>query len=200
MADLLQLCALAACRIAAYAKIMIKTMRIAIALSAALVPFAVQAAAPAANPIIALPLQPVVEEDKRACSAKTASGLGYSVLKDATGPKPGKGDFVLVNYIGYLATGGQTFDQNMGAPLRADQVIPGFSEGLGMMPRGATYRFCIPSALGYGAAGAGGAIPANADLVFQVELLDSKTPAEVDALRAQAATAGGAQGAATPQR
>ena len=67
-------------------------------------------------------------------------------------------------------------------------VIPGFSEGLKMMPLGATYRFCIPAALGYGAKPAG-QIPANSDLVFQVELLDAKTEAEVEAMRRQ----GGAQ-------
>lgn len=178
---------------------MTSTLRIAAGLCAVLLPLGAQAAtpaAPAADPVIALPLQPVVGADKRTCAAKAPSGLGYSVLKNATGPKAAKGDYVLVNYIGYLAATGKVFDQNMTTPFRSDQVIPGFSEGLGMMPRGATYRFCIPAALGYGATGAGADIPANADLVFQVELLDSKTVAEVEAMRAQA---GGAGGPGAPQ-
>ncbi|MEO0033576.1 MAG: hypothetical protein RIS94_3334 [Pseudomonadota bacterium] len=169
-------------------------LRLVAGLSLALVPIAAQAAAPATDAIIALPLQPIVGADHRACAVKTASGLGYSVLKDATGPKAAKGDYVLVNYIGYLAATGKVFDQNMTTPFRSDQVIPGFSEGLGMMPRGATYRFCIPAALGYGAQGAGAEIPANSDLVFQVELLDSRTAAEVEAMqKAQGAPAGAPQ-------
>jgi FKBP-type peptidyl-prolyl cis-trans isomerase FkpA len=138
--------------------------------------------APAAG-IIKLPLQPQVGPELRSCSAKTASGLGYAVLRQATGPKPGKSDFVLIGYIGYLATTGQVFDQNQGTPLSLDSVIPGFAEGLQLMPRGSVYRLCVPAALGYGATGAGDAVPANSDLVFQIELIDSKTAAEVDAMR-----------------
>jgi len=136
-----------------------------------------------AGNIIKVPLQPQVGTDLRACSGKTASGLGYSALREGTGPKPGKGDFVLIGYIGYLATNGQVFDQNPGTPLSLDSVIPGFAEGLQLMPRGSVYRLCVPAALGYGATGAGEAIPANSDLVFQIELIDSKTAAEVDAMR-----------------
>jgi FKBP-type peptidyl-prolyl cis-trans isomerase FkpA len=179
--------------------------RIAPALSLLALPVtALAVPAPAAAPaaIIKLPLQPVVGADMRACSARTASGLGYSVLRDATGPKPGKTDFVLIGYIGYLASNGAVFDQNQGTPLSIDAVIPGFSEGLQLMPRGSIYRLCVPAALGYGAKGAGDAIPANADLVFQIELIDSKTAAEVAALR-QAQEAGAPQPAApqpaTPQ-
>jgi len=133
--------------------------------------------------IIKLPLQPVVSADLRGCSARTASGLGYTVLRDGNGPKPGKSDFVLISYIGYLTTTGQVFDQNQGTPLSLDSVIPGFTEGLQLMPRGSVWRLCVPAALGYGAAGAGEAIPANSDLVFQIELIDSKTAAEVEAMR-----------------
>ena len=128
--------------------------------------------------------------DLRACTAKTASGLGFAALREGTGPTPGKTDFVLVGYIGYLAATGQVFDQNQGAPMSLESVIPGFAEGVQLMPRGSIYRLCVPAALGYGATGAGDAIPANSDLVFQIELIDSKTAAEVDAMRkAQAASA-----------
>lgn len=157
-------------------------------------------AAPVASgvsPIIPLPLRPIVPVAQRACAAKTASGLGYTALKTGTGPKAGASDFVLINYIGYLAADGSTFDQAMTAPLNLEGVIPGFAEGIGMMPRGSVYRLCIPAALGYGAQ-ASGPIPANSNLVFQIELLDSKTAAEVQALQqqAQAAQAGQQAGAA----
>jgi FKBP-type peptidyl-prolyl cis-trans isomerase FkpA len=147
---------------------------------------ALLAAATAATPdprIIPLPLNPVIPAAQRSCEAKTASGLGYTALRAATGAKPVAGDVVLINYIGYLAAGGQTFDQAMRAPLPVDEVVPGFSEGLKLIPTGAIYRLCIPASLGYGARAAG-EIPANSDLVFQVEVLDKKTMAEIQAMQA----------------
>ncbi len=159
--------------------------------------------APPAPGIIPLPLQPVVPAAQRTCTARTASGLGYSELRAATGPKAGATDYVLIDYIGYLAADGAVFDQNTRTPMKVDGVIPGFSEGLQLMPRGAVWRFCIPAALGYGKAGAG-PIPADANLVFQVELLDSRTAAEVEAMQraasgpAGSATDGGAAAGATP--
>lgn len=123
--------------------------------------------------IIPLPLQPVVPAAQRSCSTRTASGLGYTMLRPAAGAKPGASDLVLVNYIGYLAATGVVFDQGMRAALSVDGVIPGFSEGLRLMSSTSIARFCIPAALGYGAR-ATGPIPANADLVFQVELIDHK--------------------------
>lgn len=133
-----------------------------------------------------MPLNPVVPVAQRQCAAKTASGLGTRVLKAATGPTPGRSDFVLVNYIGYLAASGTVFDQNVSQVFSAGAVIKGFSEGLLLMSKGSTWRFCIPAALGYGDKGTG-PIPANSDLVFQVELVDFKTEAEVTAMRSQAA-------------
>ncbi len=146
------------------------------------------ASAAVVDPIIALPLRPIVPAAQRNCTAKSTSGLGYSVLKAADGPKVGATDYVLVDYIGYLTATGAVFDQNQRAPLNVENVIPGFSEGLQMMPRGSVYRFCIPAAIGYGAQ-ASGPIPANSDLVFQVQLLDSKTVAEVAAMQKQAPAA-----------
>ena len=145
------------------------------------------APAPAAGAeILPVPLNPVVPAAQRQCSAKTASGLGTMVLKAATGAKPTSGDYVLVTYIGYLAADGKVFDQNVTQAFSAGGVIKGFSEGLQLMSKGSVWRFCIPAALGYGAHGTG-PIPANADLVFQVELVDFKSEAEVEAIRAQAA-------------
>lgn len=147
---------------------------------------ALLAAATAATPdprIIPLPLNPIIPAAQRSCEAKTASGLGYTALRAATGAKPAAGDVVLINYIGYLAAGGQTFDQAMRAPLPVDEVVPGFSEGLKLIPTGAIYRLCIPASQGYGARAAG-EIPANSDLVFQVEVLDKKTMVEIQAMQA----------------
>ncbi|MFM6828791.1 MAG: FKBP-type peptidyl-prolyl cis-trans isomerase, partial [Novosphingobium sp.] len=95
-------------------------------------------------------------------------------LKPADATKPAKSDIVLVNYIGYLAATGAVFDQGMQAAFPVEGVIPGFSEGLQLMAKGSTWRFCVPAALGYGAE-VSGPIPANSDLVFQVELVDFKT-------------------------
>lgn len=154
-----------------------------------------KAAAPATpnNAIIPLPLNPVLPAGQRLCSAKAADGLGYTMLRPATGPRPAEADYVLVNYIGYLASTGQVFDQSTQATFPVGGVIPGFSKGLQMMSKTAIARFCIPAAQGYGDQ-ASGPIPANSDLVFQVELLDFKTAAEVEAMR----KARGAGESATP--
>lgn len=131
--------------------------------------------------IIALPLTPVVPAAQRVCAARTPSGLGYTMLRAAPGAKPASSDVALVNYIGYLAATGAVFDQGMRSPLPVDGVIPGFSQGLQMMAKSGVMRFCIPAAMGYGAR-ASGPIPANSDLVFQVELVDYKTAAEVESM------------------
>ncbi len=125
-------------------------------------------AAKASN-IIPVPLKQIIPADQRTCTAKTASGLGYQELRAGTGARPKASDQVTVNYIGYLAADGSVFDQGENASFGVGGVIEGFAEGLQLMPKGSIYRFCIPSALGYGERGAG-PIPANSDLVFQVEL------------------------------
>ena len=132
--------------------------------------------------IIALPLTPTLPAGQRLCAAKTASGLGYTMLRPAAGTTPAEADVVLVNYIGYLAATGIVFDQAVQAAFPVNGVIPGFSKGLQMMAKTGIARFCIPAAMGYGAQGSG-PIPANSDLVFQVELVDYKTAAEVEAMR-----------------
>ena len=132
--------------------------------------------------IIPLPLEPVVPAAQRACANRTPSGLGYTMLRPASGPKPAASDTVLINYIGYLAGTGAVFDQAMRSPLPVGDVIPGFSQGLQMIAKTGVVRLCIPSAMGYGAR-AQGPIPANSDLVFQVELLDFKTAAEMEEMR-----------------
>jgi FKBP-type peptidyl-prolyl cis-trans isomerase FkpA len=138
--------------------------------------------ATADNSIIALPLTPIVPAAQRSCAARTPSGLGYTMLRPAAGPKPAADATVLVNYIGYLGATGAVFDQGMQTAMPVGEVIPGFSQGLQMAGRGGIVRLCIPAALGYGAQ-ASGPIPANADLVFQVEVVDFKTAAEMNELR-----------------
>lgn len=143
---------------------------------------------------IVLPLVPIVGPALRTCTSKTATGLGTLNLKPAQAAKPAKTDIVLVNYIGYLAATGAVFDQSMQAAFPVDGVIPGFSEGLQLMPKGSTWRICVPAAQGYGPQPSG-PIPANSDLVFQVELVDFKTAAEVEAMRTAQGAPQEAQGA-----
>lgn len=167
-------------------------------LSLAIAPLPAAAAAPAATTdIIALPLNPILPAGQRLCAAKTEAGLGYTMLRPATGPKPTEADFVLVNYIGYLAATGAVFDQGMQAAFPVSGVIPGFSKGLQMIAKTGIARICIPAAMGYGGQ-ASGPIPANSDLVFQVELVDYKTAAEVEAMRK--ANQDGAAGAPAPSQ
>lgn len=152
----------------------------------------------ASSAIIALPLTPIVPKGQRLCSARTPTGLGYTTLRPGSGAKPTQGDVSLVNYIGYLATTGAVFDQGKRSPLPVNGVIPGFSQGLQMLARTGVARFCIPAAMGYGSQ-ASGPIPANSDLVFQVELLDFKTTAQVESINKAQATEAPAQKDAVPQ-
>jgi hypothetical protein len=107
----------------------------------------------------------------------TASGLQYRVIEEGEGPSPEPSAIALIDYTGKLEDG-TVFDSTEGkqpAPLPVNGSIPGFSEGLQLMSKGATYRFRIPPDLAYGAAGAGGVIPPNATLEFDVTLRDFKT-------------------------
>ena len=107
----------------------------------------------------------------------TATGLQYKVLNEGTGRRPGVRDTVEVHYTGTL-TDGTKFDssrdrgQTIEFPLNG--VIAGWTEGVQLMKEGARYEFVIPSELGYGARGAGGVIPPNATLIFDVELIAVK--------------------------
>ncbi|MEO5622214.1 MAG: FKBP-type peptidyl-prolyl cis-trans isomerase [Dokdonella sp.] len=105
----------------------------------------------------------------------TPSGLQYMVLRQGNGARPKPGERVRVNYVGTLTDGTKfdsSYDRGQPAEFGLNQVIPGWSEGVGMMPVGAKYRFWIPGNLGYGEKGGGdGVIGPNATLVFDVELL-----------------------------
>ena len=107
----------------------------------------------------------------------TASGLQYWDIVVGTGATAMPGNPVKVHYSGFL-TNGQKFDSSrdrgepFSFPLGAGQVIKGWDEGVAGMKVGGQRQLRIPPALGYGAAGAGGAIPPNATLIFDVELLE----------------------------
>ena len=106
----------------------------------------------------------------------TPSGLKYTILKAGKGATPKPGQEVFVHYTGTL-TNGKKFDssRDKGQPFSfkvgAGQVIPGWDEALSTMKVGERRQLTIPPKLGYGAAGAGGVIPPNATLIFDVELL-----------------------------
>lgn len=109
----------------------------------------------------------------------TPSGLKYVELKEGTGATPQSGQTVEVHYVGTLEDGtkfdssrdrGQPFSFKIGV----GQVIKGWDEGLSTMKVGGRRQLIIPSELGYGSRGAGGVIPPNATLLFDVELLGVK--------------------------
>jgi FKBP-type peptidyl-prolyl cis-trans isomerase len=110
---------------------------------------------------------------------ETASGLRYQILQKGEGKKATKGAEVSVHYKGQLLDGTvfdssykrkQPIDFNVGV----GQVIAGWDEGIQLLQVGDKARFIIPSNLAYGAAGAGGVIPPNATLIFDVELMNVK--------------------------
>jgi len=106
----------------------------------------------------------------------TASGLIIEEVIVGAGAEASAGKTVSVHYTGWL-TDGTKFDSSkdrgdpFGFPLGGGRVIKGWDEGVQGMKIGGTRKLTIPSALGYGARGAGGVIPPNATLVFEVELL-----------------------------
>lgn len=110
---------------------------------------------------------------------KTSSGLRYQILQKGNGTQATKGVTVSVHYKGQL-TDGTVFDSSykrkepIEFKLGMGQVIAGWDEGISLLRVGDKARFVIPSNLGYGNRGAGGAIPPNANLIFDVELVDIK--------------------------
>ncbi len=125
----------------------------------------------------------LLEDDSMATDANaeenvvtTDSGLQYVVIAEGDGAQPQSGQRVFVHYVGTLEDGtkfdssrdrGRPFDFTVGR----GQVIKGWDEGVGDMKVGDRRKLIIPPELGYGARGAGGVIPPNATLIFDVELL-----------------------------
>ena len=116
-----------------------------------------------------------IDKDAPKSFTTTPSGLKYRVLRKAEGSTPKATSTVKVNYHGWL-DGGKEFDssykrgQAISFPLNG--VIKGWTEGMQVVPQGGMIELEIPAALGYGAQGAGGAVPPNATLHFLVELLE----------------------------
>jgi FKBP-type peptidyl-prolyl cis-trans isomerase len=108
---------------------------------------------------------------------KTASGLRYKIIQKGNGKQAEKGKTVSVHYSGSLENG-VVFDssykrkQPIDFPLGKGHVIEGWDEGIQLLQVGDKARFVIPSFLGYGSRGAGGVIPPDATLIFDVELMD----------------------------
>jgi FKBP-type peptidyl-prolyl cis-trans isomerase FkpA len=106
----------------------------------------------------------------------TGSGLQYEDLVEGTGTMAKSGDSVQVHYTGWL-TDGTKFDSSLDRrspfsfKVGKGMVIKGWDEGVAGMKIGGKRKLTIPAELGYGSRGAGGVIPANATLVFEVELL-----------------------------
>lgn len=135
-------------------------------------------------------------EELKKTGTKTETGLIFNITEKGTGKKPAKGATVFVNYAGYLDNGAlfDTCEEDIAvtygildtqrAQMQAYRPIPleygvpgntiaGFSEGVGKMSIGDKATLFIPSYLAYGERGAGGIIPPNADIIFEIELLEA---------------------------
>lgn len=122
----------------------------------------------------------LAENAKKEGVKTTESGLQYQVITEGKGAKPSADSMVRVHYKGTLLDGetfDSSYDRNEPAVFSLQQVVPGWQEGIALMPVGSKYRFWIPSELGYGEKGTpGGPIGPNAVLVFEVELQDIVQP------------------------
>lgn len=119
-------------------------------------------------------------DDLKAGMQVTPSGLYYKITKTTDGIAPQRGDEVAVHYAGKLVDGTEfdsSFKRNqpIDIPIGVGQVIKGWDEGIMLLKEGEAATLLIPSDLGYGSAGAGGVIPPNAWLIFDVELVSVKS-------------------------
>jgi FKBP-type peptidyl-prolyl cis-trans isomerase len=115
------------------------------------------------------------DNKKRPEVKETASGLQYEVIKLGTGPMPKDTNTVKVHYTGSLINGTKfESSRDRGEPVEfpLNRVIPGWTEGLQLMPVGSQFKFVIPYNLAYGTQGSPPTIPGGATLVFDVELLE----------------------------
>jgi FKBP-type peptidyl-prolyl cis-trans isomerase len=122
----------------------------------------------------------LAETEKKPGVQKTASGLLYEIVKAGDGPKPASTDTVSVHYRGTLIDGKEfdsSYKRDQPATFPVNKVITGWHEALQLMTVGSKWKLYIPSDLAYGPQGAaGGAIPPNAVLLFEVELLSIEKP------------------------
>jgi peptidylprolyl isomerase len=126
---------------------------------------------------------PTVAPAQSGKTMTTASGLKITDIKVGTGPSPQRGQTAVVHYTGWLYKNGaksakfdSSVDRNepFAFPVGMGRVIPGSDEGVASMKVGGMRTLIIPPQLAYGASGAGGVIPPNATLIFDIELLGAK--------------------------
>lgn len=145
--------------------------------------------------VLLLPAAHAAHAAEAVPAAAAARQVEVVTLAPGQGATPAANDWVLISYKGTLADG-TVFDQRDSMPMSLENVVPGFAQGLVRMQRGGRYRLSIPWELGYGEE-ARGPIPARADLTFEIDLIDFKTNAEVEAMvgqmRAQQAAPAGDQ-------
>jgi peptidylprolyl isomerase len=117
---------------------------------------------------------------RRMAMTTTSTGLSYEDTLEGQGASPTNGQTCVMHYTGWLwvdGKKGEKFDSSLDRgrpfnfPIGAGRVIKGWDEGVASMKIGGKRTLLIPAALGYGASGAGGVIPPNATLLFEVELL-----------------------------
>jgi FKBP-type peptidyl-prolyl cis-trans isomerase FklB len=119
----------------------------------------------------------LAENGKKEGVVTRPSGLQYKVLNEGKGKSPKETSTVTVNYVGRLLDGTEfdsSFKRGEPATFPLGGMIRGWIEGVPLMKEGAKYEFYIPPSLGWGENGAGGVIPPNATVIFQVELISFK--------------------------
>jgi len=115
-------------------------------------------------------MEEYIEQNNITLTRTTPNGVGVVIDVQGT-DTPASNATVRVNYRGLL-TNGSEFDANNNITFSLARVIAGWTEGIPEFGRGGSGTLFIPSELGYGAAGSGNRIPPNADLIFEVDLLD----------------------------
>jgi len=115
-------------------------------------------------------MEDYIEQNNITLTRTTANGVGVVIDIQGTDTPPSSAT-VRVNYRGYL-TNNNEFDANNNISFSLRQVIAGWTEGIPEFGRGGSGTLFIPSELGYGSRGSGNSIPPNADLIFEVDLLD----------------------------
>jgi len=123
-----------------------------------------------------------LEKNKKMDGVRTTdSGLQYKIIKEGNGPSPKKTDIVTVHYRGTLIDGTEfdsSYARKQPAEFGVTQVIPGWTEALQIMKVGSKWELFIPAELAYGERSPSPAIPPNSLLIFDVELLGIKDPAD----------------------
>lgn len=116
----------------------------------------------------------LAKNGKRKGVTTTESGLQYEVITTGTGKKPAESDYVIAHFHGTLMNEtvfDSTVDQGVAGDFRVDQVIPGLSEALQLMPEGSKWKIFVPSDIGYGEQGSGEIIGPNEVLIYELELI-----------------------------